>query len=216
MINVELFGRVTPLALGTANFQMDGHVGDVYVQINDKVTKGELLADLVELKTLQSQTIGIIDGIKRAQIALDIAQLTLDKYKADGASDFDIKIQEKQVELAKMDLSEVLIKYGIDPSSNALDVLDASVNKAKVFAPLDGVIISGVNPGRAISSSTVAFTIGDGTQSEILASIDPGKANDTLKNLFEGMPIVVTPNSKPALKWNGKIRQLPSPYGAAD
>ncbi len=141
---------------------MDGHVGDVYVQVNDKVKKGQLLADLSELKTLQSQTVETTDAIKRAQIALEIAQLTLEKYKAERASSFDIQIQEKQVELAQMDLNEVLIKYGIDPSSNALDALDASVNKAKVFAPVDGVIISGVNPGRSVATTTVAFTIGDG------------------------------------------------------
>ena len=213
VINVELFGRVTPLALATVSFQMDGHVGDVYIQVNDKVKKGQLLADLSELKTLQSQTIETTDAIKRSQIALVIAQLTLEKYKAERASDFDIQIQEKQVELAQMDLNEVLIKYGIDPSSSALDALDASVNKAKVFAPVDGVIISGVNPGRSVATTTVAFTIGDGTQSEILASIDPGKSDETLKNLFEGMPIAVSSNSKPSLKWSGKIRQLPSPYG---
>jgi macrolide-specific efflux system membrane fusion protein len=213
VINVELFGRVTPLALATVNFQMDGHVGDVYVQVNDKVKKGQLLADLTELKSLQSQTVETTDAIKRSQIALEIAQLTLEKYKAERASDFDIQIQEKQVELAQMDLNEVLIKYGIDPSSSALDALDASVNKAKVFAPVDGVIISGVNPGRSVATTTVAFTIGDGTQSEVLASIDPGKTDETLKNLFEGMPILVSPNSKPSLQWNGKIRQLPSPYG---
>jgi len=213
VINVELFGRVTPLALATVNFQLDGHVGDVYVQVNDKVKKGQLLADLEELKTLLAQTVETSDAIKRAQIALQIAQLTLDKYKAESASIFDIQIQEKQIELAQMDLNEVLIKYGIDPSSNALDVLDASANKAKVFAPVDGVIIAGVNPGRTVATSTVAFTIGDGSQSEILASFDPGKSDEQLKNMFEGMPVMVTPNSKPTLQWSGKVRQLPSPYG---
>jgi membrane fusion protein, macrolide-specific efflux system len=213
VFNVELFGRVTPLALATVNFQMDGHIGNVYVQVNDKVKKGELLADLEELRILQTQTLETSDAIKRAQIALQIAQLTLEKYKAEGASNFDVQIQEKQVELAQMDLNEVLIKYGIDPSSNGLDALDASVNKAKVFAPSDGVIISGVNPGRAVSTSTVAFTIGDGSKFEILATIDPGKIDQTLKEMFEGMPVTVTPNSKPTLHWSGKVRQLPSPYG---
>ncbi len=119
VINVELFGRVTPLALAVVNFQMDGHVGDVYVQVNDTVKKGQLLADLTELANLQAETVEISDAVKRAQIALQIAQLTLEKYKAEGASTYDIQIQEKQVELAQMDLDEVLIKYGIDPSSNA-------------------------------------------------------------------------------------------------
>jgi membrane fusion protein, macrolide-specific efflux system len=212
-INVELFGRVTPLALETVFFQMDGHVGDVYVQINDTVKKGQLLADLVELKTLQATAVEISGAINRAQIALDIANLTLEKYKSNGSSSYDIQIQEKQVQLAEMDLTEAKIKYGIDPTTNTLDALDASVKKAKAFAPADGVIISGVNPGRLVATTTIAFTIGDGSQSEILATIDPGKVDETLKNLFEGMAIVVAPNNKPDLKWSGKIRQLPSPYG---
>jgi RND family efflux transporter MFP subunit len=213
IINSELFGRVTPLALATLYFQMDGHVANVYAQVNDTVKKGQLLADLDELKTLQAQTLETTDAIKRAQIALDISQLTLEKLKSDGATSFDIQIQEKQVELAQMDLNDVLIKYGIDPSSNALDALAASVNKAKIFAPVDGVIISGVNPGRSVATTTPAFTIGDGAHSEIIASIDPGKVDDTLKNMFEEMPVSVTPNNKPDLKWAGIVRQLPSPYG---
>jgi RND family efflux transporter MFP subunit len=213
VINVELFGRVIPLALATVNFQMDGHVGNVYVQLNDPVKKGELLADLEELKTLQSQSIETSDTIKRAQIALQIAQLTLEKYKAEGASTFDIQIQEKQVELAQMDLNEVLIKNGIDPTLNAPDTFAENANKARVFAPVDGVIISGVNQGRAVTSSTVAFTIGDAKHSEILATVDPGKLDNTLKDMFEGMPVTVTPNSKPNQQWAGKVRQLPSPYG---
>ena len=31
--------------------------------------------------------------------------------------------------------------------------------------------------------------------------------------MFEGMPVVVTPNSQPDQHLSGKIRQLPSPYG---
>jgi RND family efflux transporter MFP subunit len=213
IIDTELFGRVTPLALATVSFAMDGHVGDVYVQVNDTVKKGELLADLVELKTLQAQTIETSNAIKRSQIALQIAQLNLEKIKAEGGSSIDIQIQEKQVELAKMDLDEVLVKYGIDPSTDALDALDASVNKAKLFAPMDGVIISGVNPGRLVSTTTIAFTIGDGSHYEILATVDPGKVDETLKDLFEGMPVVLSPNSDPSLQWKGSIRQLPSPYG---
>jgi RND family efflux transporter MFP subunit len=213
VITIELFGRVTPLALAMVNFQMDGHVENIYVQMNDKVEKGQLLADLEELKILQSQSIETSNAIKRAQVALQIAQLTLEKYKAEGVSTYDIQIQEKLVELSKMDLDEVLIKYGIDPSSNTLDVLAASMEKARVYAPVDGVITSGIIQGRAVTTSTVAFIIGDASQSEILATIDPGKLDDTVKNMFEGMPVMVTPNDDPTLQWNGKVRQLPSPYG---
>ena len=69
------------MALATVNFQMDGHIGDVYVQINDIVKKGQLLADLIELKTLQSQSVEATDAIRRAQIDLEISQLTLEKIQ---------------------------------------------------------------------------------------------------------------------------------------
>jgi macrolide-specific efflux system membrane fusion protein len=216
VINVELFGRVTPRALNTVYFQMSGHVSDVYAQVNDTVKKGQLLADLVEQKDLQAQATATRDAIRRAQINLQIAQLTLDKYKADGHSDYDIQIQELQVELAQIDLDEVFVKYGIDPASNALDELDAQVAKAKVFAPADGVIISGVNPGRAVSNTTVAFTIGDGSQFEIVADVNLAQSDEQIKDMFEGMPVVVTPNSRPDLKWAGKISLLPSPYGTGE
>ena len=214
VINTNLFGSVTPLALETVYFQMDGHVGNVYVQPNDTVKKGELLADLVELNGLVATATATQDAIQRAQDNLSIAQLTLEKDQADGASSYDVQIQEKYVDLAQLDLNEALVKYGIDPSStDPFGDLQAQVDKAKVYAPVDGVIISGVTPGRAVASTTVAFTIGDGSQSEIVAGVDPAKSAAQLKDMYEGMPVVVSPNSNPTLQWTGKIRQLPSPYG---
>src|SRR5512135_1091992 len=53
VINAELFGQVQPKALSTAYFQMNGHVAEVYVQVNDIVKKGQLLADLTELKDIE-------------------------------------------------------------------------------------------------------------------------------------------------------------------
>jgi len=217
VINADLFGSVTPLPLETVYFNMDGHVGNVYVQVNDTVKKGELLADLVELQGLLATATTTQDAIQRAEDNLSIAQLTLEKDKANGASTYDIQIQEKYVDLAQLDLNEALVKYGIDPKiTDPFAELQAQVDKARVYAPADGVIISGVNPGRAVSPTTAAFTIGDGSQSEILASVDPTKSDQQLKNMFEGMPVVVTPNSQPSLKLNGKIQQLPSPYGTGN
>jgi RND family efflux transporter MFP subunit len=214
VIDQEMFGRVTPLALNTVYFQMDGHVGDVYVQVNDTVKQGQLLADLTELNDLQQQATSTRDAIRRAQINLQIAQLDLEQYQAEGRSSYEIQVQQLQVELAQMDLNETLIKYGINPdATDVLDQLDAQIAKAEVFAPSDGVIISGVNPGRSVSTTTPAFTIGDGSQMEILVDVDPAQSDSPLKDMYEGMPVTVVPNSNPSLKWDATIRQLPSPYG---
>lgn len=224
VINTELFGQVTPRTLKTVYFGMDGHVGDVYVQVNDTVKKGQLLANLDELKTVLASATNTQGAIQRAIDNLEIAQLTLAKYKAGGASSYDIQIQEKYVDLAQLDFNETLIKNGIDPTSfgttgdlqeqvdNAKALLQAQVDKAKTFAPIDGIIISGVNPGRVVSSTTIAFAIGDASHMEIVANI----LDEQLKDMYEGMPVSVSPDNKPDVKWTAKITQLPSPYGTGD
>ena len=77
--------------------------------------KARLLADLQELQGLLATATTTQDAIQRAEDNLSIAQLTLEKDKADGASSYDIQIQEKYVDLAQLDLNEALVKYGIDP-----------------------------------------------------------------------------------------------------
>ncbi len=213
VINAELFGQVTPKALSTAYFQMSGHVGEVYVQVNDIVKKGQLLADLTELKDIQDKAYTTSDAIKTAQINVKIAQATLEKYKAQNMKDYDIQIQEMQVELAQIALNETLIKFGLDPTTDPLESLAAQVAEAKVFSPIDGVIISSVSAGRSVAPTTPAFTIGDGKQMEIVISLTSGESDQQVKDMFEGMGVSISPNDKPDVKWAGKITQLPSPYG---
>ncbi len=213
VVAVELFGQVAPKALSTAYFKMDGHVGEVYVQVNDVVKKGQLLADLTELKDWQANATTIRDTIMRAQINLEIQKLTLDKLKAEGQPDYAIQIQQKQIDLAQIDLNEILVKYGIDPNSDPLAALDAQVEQAKLYAPADGVIISAVNPGRTVVPTTPAFTLGDGKQMEIVANLTTADSLQQVRDMYEGMTVSVSPNDKPDLQWAAKITRLPSPYG---
>ncbi len=213
VINADLAGQVKPIALSTVYFQMSGTVDQVYVESNELVKKGQLLADLVELKDLQAKAGETSRTIQRAQINLEIAQEELAKLKAQGASPYDIKIQELQVQLAQLNLDEVLSQNGLTDATDYLNAVDAQLNNAKVFAPADGLIISGVNSGRSVSTTTPAFIIGDPNQLEVEADIDPAKATSQLQQMFEGMPVNVTLDAKPDQKFSGKIRQLPSPYG---
>jgi macrolide-specific efflux system membrane fusion protein len=213
VIDVDLFGQVVPKTLSTAYFQMSGHVAEVYVQVNDIVKKGQLLADLTELQDIQAKTSEVRIAVQRAQITVENAQLLLEKYKAEHRQDFDVKMQENQVKLAQIDLEEILVKYGIDLDANPFDALDAQVAKAKLFAPEDGVIITAVSTGRAVTTTTPAFTIGDGQQMEIVVNLTSGESSGQVKDMYEGMPVSVSPNDKPDLEWAGEITQLPSPYG---
>jgi len=216
VINAKLSGQIEPVAVKSVSFPMDGHVDHVYVQPNEAVTKGELLADLTELKDLEAKAQEIRRAVERSQIDLDIAQTLLDKYKSGGFSTYDIKLQELNVQLAQLSLEETLGQYGLTDASTALDAIDAQVNAARVFSPLDGLIISEVVPAQVVTSDSVAFVIGDSNRLEAVTTPDTSPPQDVLKMMFEGMPATVISNVNPDLQMTGKIRQLPSPYGTGD
>ncbi len=213
IVEAKLSGRVVPLALETVYFQLPGQVREVYANVNDEVTEGELLGELAEAQELRAQVDETRRTIRRAQIDLEIAQLTLEQFKTQGRSANEIKIQELQVELAQMNLDEVLQSLGIDPESPVLDELDAQVAQARAFAPADGTIIAAVNVGRNVTPDTPAFVLGDPDQLEVVADLEASKGDTEVREMFEGMPVTVTLDANADAKLTGTIRQLPSPYG---
>ncbi len=212
-VEAKLSGHVSPLALYTVYFQINGQVSEVYANVNDVVEKGQLLGELVEARDLKAISMETTHMLRRAQIKLEIAQLTLDELKLRGGSQYDIKVQTLEVELAQMELDEILVELGVDPDASAVDELDAEVAKAQAFAPETGTVISRVSAGRNVTSTTPAFVLGDPNKLEVIAELDPITGNDEVKEMFEGMPVTVTIDANSDVKLTGTIRQLPSPYG---
>ena len=215
-IEAKLSGRVSPLALQTVYFQINGQVSEVLANVNDVVTEGQLLGELAEAREIKAKAQETQRVIRRAQIDLEIAQLTLEEYKSQGRPQTEIKIQELQVELAQMTLDETLTNLGIDPDAAVSEEIDAQIAQARAFAPAAGTIISAVNVGRKVTPTTPAFVLGDPKQLEIVADLDASKGDTEVKEMFEGMPVIVSLDAKPDVKFNGTIRQLPSPYGTGD
>jgi RND family efflux transporter MFP subunit len=192
---------------------MEGHVAHVYVQPNEKVTKGQLLADLTELADLVKRAEEIRRAVRKAEIDLEIEQQLLAKYKAEGMPAYDIRIQQLKVELAEIALQETLNQYGLKDTTNSLAEIEAQLDQARVYAPVDGLIVSVTAPGRVVTKDTVVFVIGDPNQLEVVAVPDRSRATEQFKQMFEGMPASVTLDAKPEITLTGKVVELPSPYG---
>jgi len=213
LIQAKLAGDVEPVAVAGVTFAMEGHVDHVYVQPNEMVTKGQLLADLTELADLEKRAKEIRRAVEKAEIQLEIEQELLKKYKAGGYSAYDIRLQELQVQLAQIALEEVLSQYGLDDATNSLEAIEAQLDQARAFAPVDGLIVSVTAPGRAVTTDTTVFVIGDPAQLEVVAVPDRSRATEQFKQMFEGMPAAVTLDAKPGSTLAGKVTELPSPYG---
>jgi HlyD family secretion protein len=212
LVEVPLYGRVAQRVLAAASFEIPGKVSAVYAQAGDMVEAGQLLAELEELKGLNQKADEIREQIRRAQIALEIEQLALEKARAENLPAYDVRVQELKVELAQMDYQAALARLGLDPAVDAFGQLDAQVAKARLYAPLGGTVLVGTDVGRQVSPNTPSFVIGDASQLEVIALIEPNREKD-LEQMFEGMSVVISPDARPDVQLSGKIRQMPAPYG---
>jgi hypothetical protein len=90
--------------------------------------------------------------------------------------------------------------------------IQAQIDAAAAFAPVDGTVLSAVNPGRTVRAATNAFVIGD------ISRLEPSVSAETavIEQLNEGLPVEVTFDDKPGEPLRGRIRQLPYPYGSGE
>jgi macrolide-specific efflux system membrane fusion protein len=220
-IKSDLAGRVVPVNSKPASFEIDGKIGNVYVQVGDKVEAGQLLADLDTLKDLEAEwakasteakyeeTVSN-NTIERADIKLKIAQLALESLKAKGANASDIQIAELQERLAQMDLDEIKANPVLHTASAKAAELKTALDAAQLKSPLAGYVVEAPKPGQAFKAGAGAFKIGDVSQLELGALA----TEDVLKQLTEGMTVtVVFEGMGNKEKYTGSIRQLPYPYG---
>ena len=220
-IRSDLAGRVVPVNSKPAAFGIDGKIGNVYVQAGDKVEEGQLLADLDSLKDLETEWAKVSseakyeetvsnNTIERAEINLQIAQLTLESLKARGANAADIQIAELQERLAQMDLDEIKANPVLHQASARAAELASAMADAQLKSPVAGYVVEAPKPGQAFKAGAAAFQIGDVSQLEIGALA----TEDVLQQLIEGMPVsVVFEGTGNKEKFAGTIRQLPYPYG---
>ncbi|MCK7479280.1 MAG: HlyD family secretion protein, partial [Candidatus Moduliflexus flocculans] len=119
---------------------------------------------------------------------------------------YEIEIQKRKVELAQMDFDELMESMGIDPNATITDELGAQVAQARAFSPADGTIISSVSVGRNVSPTTPAFVLGDPNKLEVVA--DLGSGDEQVREMFEGMPVVVTVDAKAGVELTGTISRV--------
>ncbi len=215
VIKTELAGRAVPVDSKPVSFATEGNVGNLYVQVGDRVEEGRLLADLEALKDLETEWAKVSaeakyeetisnNTIRRAEIKAQIAQLTLENLKAKGASPTEIQIAELQAELAQMDLDEIKANPALHTASIRAKELEQAMADAQLKAPVAGVIVEAPTPGKAVRPTAPAFQIGDVSRVELGAAA----MEEDLKQLTEGTPVsIVFEGRSDKQVYPGTIRQ---------
>ena len=191
---------VRTIQVGT---QVSGQVSKIFVDFNDKVKKGELLAQIDP--TLAQQ------GVENAQAQLEKAQAQLTQAQEDynrEKSLFDAKVITAS-EFSTYSSTFTEQQATVKSAQIALDQAKQQLAYTNIYAPIDGVIVQrNVDPGQTVAASLSApqlFLIANDLSSmQILASVD----ESDIGQIKDGQPVQFTVQAYPNQTFTGSVEQV--------
>ncbi len=191
---------ITTVEVGT---QVSGIIEHIYVDFNDNVKQGQVLAKLDETN--------LREQLKQSQASLDqaLAQLnyqeaTYNRLKA---------LYEKQL-VAQADYDQALFNFenakaSVTNARSAVSRAKVNLNYATITSPINGVVLNrAIEEGQTVAASfntpTLFTIVNDLTQMEVQTSVDEAD----IGKVKEGQNVEFTVDAYPDLKFDGTVSQV--------
>jgi HlyD family secretion protein len=200
---VTATGTIEAIVTVTVGTQVSGILKDVYVDFNDVVKKGQVLARLDET-SLKAQLEQSQSQVDQAQAQLNFQEATYNRLKV---------LYDKKL-IAQADYDQALYNY--ENSKAALSNAKSNLARAKVnleyatiTSPIDGVVLNrAVEAGQTVAASfntpTLFTIVNDLTQMEVQTSVDEadiGKVN-------KGQRVEFSVDAYPEMKFEGNVSEV--------
>jgi HlyD family secretion protein len=200
---VTATGTVEAIVTVKVGTQVSGILNKVYVDFNDVVKKGQLLAQLDET-SLRAQTEQSQSQVDQAQAQLTYNEATYNRLKA---------LYEKNL-ISQADYDQALFNYEnskaalISAKSN-LARSKINLNYATITSPIDGVVLNrAVEEGQTVAASfntPELFTIvNDLTQMRVQTSVDEADIGKVKKD----QNVEFTVDAYPEMKFRGTVSEV--------
>ena len=197
---VSANGTLNPVELVNVGTQVSGQISQIYVKVNDHVTKGQLLAEidpallLTQIKQDQSSLETANSSFQQAQRDLNRTRMLLEK-------DYVAKVDLEHAEQAYLQA-----KNAYDAAKTVVERDQVNLGYARITAPIDGIIISQeVTMGQTLASNFQTpnmFKIA-GDLSHM--KIDVNLPESDIARVKEDMPVTFTVTAFPDRQFTGKV-----------
>jgi HlyD family secretion protein len=219
-LRVSANGTLAPTRTVNVGSELSGTVARVLVDINDRVTQGQLLAEL-DMAKLRDQVARSQAALASAQARVAQAQATVTEAKRKLERQRDIERLSEGMFPAKADLDTVQAAYDralADAAATRAAVRDAqaaarvdatNLSKASIRAPTDGVVLTrNVDPGNAVAASLQAVTLfsiaEDLTRMKLQVNVDEADVGQ----VREGQSATFTVSAYANRNWPATIRRV--------
>jgi HlyD family secretion protein len=171
VVTVTANGTLQPTNKVDIGSELSGTVARVAVDVNDRVKKGQVLAEL--------DTAKLSDQVRRTRATLAVAQARVEQAAATvteargnlarleevarlsgGKVPSQAELAGGQATLARALAEAASARAGVTDARAALSVDETNLRKASIRSPIDGVVLSrSVDPGNAVAASLQAVTL---------------------------------------------------------
>jgi HlyD family secretion protein len=204
-ITVSATGTLAPRDQVDVGAEISGRIDAVFVDFNDHVKKGQKLLH-INTDQIQAQLAQARASLEQAQATLTQTSETIKRYR----------VLRKNNALSPQELDNAEGEYGRAKAGVALARAqvqsdEATLAKATVFAPIDGVVLDRkIEPGQTVvaaMTTPVVFTLAsDLSLMELDVDIDEADVGA----VHEGMLATFTVDAYPARKFAAKLISLHS------
>ncbi|HVX49362.1 MAG TPA: efflux RND transporter periplasmic adaptor subunit [Chitinophagaceae bacterium] len=169
--SVTSTGRVQPVDTVLVGTQISGPIQSIYVDFNDKVKKGQLLAQ-IDPTVLQAQLQQIQANYASAQSQLTYAKTTYDRqtklYNVGAVSQVDEETALNSYNTAKAQVENL---------QSQIKAAQKNLSYTQIFSPIDGTVLSrNVSVGQTVAASfntpTLFVIAKDLTKMQVQAAVD--------------------------------------------
>jgi HlyD family secretion protein len=219
---VNSTGTVQPVLSVQVGAFVSGPIQKVLVDFNDRVKKGQLLAQIdpriykaavaheqAALLHEQADLIRVKALLKRAQLN-EKRGLTLHPAKAISDSDFEQCVADRESLEAQIDVSAAAIKE----CEATLATARTNLEFTNILSPVDGVVIDRkVDPGQTVASqfqTPVLFVVAPDLEKKIYvyASVDEADIGQIRDAQARKEPVTFTVDAYPRDEFTGQINQV--------
>jgi len=219
-VTISATGNLAPTNQVNVGSQVSGLIHDVYVRNNDKVTKGQPLAQL-DLPLLEAQVTQTQASLRVGQASVAQAKATVEQDKATLARDEQVfqlsggKVPSQvEMDVARADYARAVANVASAEAQVAQQKANVSTNmtnlaKGTIYAPVTGVVLSRqVEPGQTVAaqfSVATLFTIAeDLSRMKIEVKVDEADIGE----LKEGAPAIFTVDAYPGRTFPAEVTRV--------
>jgi HlyD family secretion protein len=200
---VTATGTIEAVISVNVGTQVSGIINKVYVDFNDVVKKGQLLAE-IDKKSLINQLEQTRATVNQAQAQLNFQEATYNRMKV---------LFEKKL-IAQSDYDQALYNYenakaSLTNANAAYDRNKVNLDYATIYSPIDGVVLNrAIEEGQTVAASfntpTLFTIVNDLTQMEVQTSVDEAD----IGKVKQGQRVEFTVDAYTDLKFEGTVSEV--------